>query len=255
MHCNALFGLLLFLPVTAYADSAPDTEHPNPLSAVTLSPPTSMEIPTDERQYYPLALSRTWTYKYTKQRVLTAGNEKSVVHRSGTVTEQIVGESEDFDHDDTVFIVSRNIAETAFESRRETKVHSEVQVSVGERGVLLHGTKFTGLTGHSTKLTGHTPPVVLFRLPLDTMPVDQSVREGMFTAKPRPKSQALESISFGAGMFENCLKLEFEGPITGKLPNGISILAGQLSQTVCYAPGVGIVRTIETSEMIREYRG
>lgn len=210
---------------------------------------SSPALSKDEEQYFPLALSRQWSYEYSKTRTITAAGESSVAKRSGTVVDTVTGRSNEFQDSGSVFVVERQLVETASESGAKTSVQGELHYSVSDKGVLLYGQKMTGVAGHTADLIRFTPPQVVLKLPLETMPKEATapVPGATMVSQPKPKSQSKDSVRVKAGEFEDCVKLEFEGPISGTLPNGYPIKSGSVvSQIAWYARGIGLVKTVET---------
>lgn len=200
-----------------------------------------------ERDYFPLTVGRSWNYSYTKSRTVISGPEKSVEKRAGAIQDDVTRISTDFQPAGQVFVVERKLLERD-EAGKETKVRAELHYSVDDGGVHLHGQSSAGVAGKSGALKTYSPAQLVLKLPLSSMPKPTSPTDpaATFRFDPVPRSQSVETITVKAGTFTDCLKIEFSGPISGSLPNGIAIKSGTASQIGWYAKGIGIVKISET---------
>ncbi len=222
----------------------------------------------DAAPYFPMTKGSKWVYESsTKASVEFGGNTLNIQDSKGTITEEIVGPSDQVTNPSGVLARRSTLSEKGVVDGQERNLEVKETTHAGWVGDYLSVFQESTEGGNrKTPTEKYDPPLHLVKKTLkegDNWEVG-TIRQDKLSLTARVKVVASEDVTVPAGTFKQCLKLVTEAEPKGQVEGGgfvLDVKKGNLTSTAWYATGVGLVKeetklslTLEVMGMMVEFQ-
>ncbi len=203
-------------------------------------------------EYFPLKTGRKLHYQATNSQSINMGGQ-AMGGSTGVsnATEEVVGPSKTLGKDAILVRSVRKDSVSGGQTGSMTVSYSNEAYyqATAEAVYLLATFRIPGDTADRPESTKYEPPLMILKLPADSGAIWRVGTMQLRGARVTTDAKVLgkEDVTVPGGSFKNCLKVRQTSADMGGVMSGMggmefTVSGGELSTTVWYAPGVGVVK-------------
>lgn len=230
---------------------APKTLALSLLLTLALGPELVLETRAQEAvaplDYYPLSAGHEWRYESEKTNSIQLPQGEMVQEISITSTKHSLGVRTEERFGRPLHVAVEESTQTSHSDGATRTTRTESHLSADGDAILVHGQR------HDDDWALFSQPAAILKLPVpkEGEPYPSRFESRGLTIDARPHASSRETVEVPAGRFENCLRIDARGPVTGKLqaPGNPPVERGWIELTLWFARGVGIVKESQRVEL------